>query len=454
MSRKATIIGGGSVRTPLLIHGIVQERRQIGITDLRLFDIDSERAEIMARIGREIVRRAGSELSITTSANLESAVEGASFVLSSLRVGGMRARARDEELAIRHGLAGQETTGPGGAAMALRTVPVALRHARVIQSLAPQAWLINFTNPAGLVTEALTEHTGLHVVGICDTPAELFHRIATAFGEAFEDMEFDYAGLNHLGWVRRVRLRGKDVTAPLLADDDKLRHVYSGNLFEPTLIRALGLLPSEYLFFYYRQRTALANQARAGATRGGELERMNLDLFRTLSSAHPAEALKIYTSYLQTRNSSYMKLESQAESAFDAEREAVDPFETATGYHRIAVDVMAALLSDKPRTIVINCRNNGAIPDLRDSDVVEVPCAVGKAGIVPLQAAPLDHAIRGLVVAVKEYERTLIRACLESSFQMAELALLTYPIVGQWDLARDVLHEMVNSDPEHLGYLG
>jgi 6-phospho-beta-glucosidase len=453
MTRKVAMVGGGGVRTPLVIHGLAQPGQPLGVTELCLFDIDRERTEIIARIGREIVRRAGSDLSITVSSDLESAVEGAGFILSSIRVGGMSARARDERIAIEHGLAGQETTGPGGAAMALRTVPIALSHARVIERLAPQAWFINFTNPAGLITQALTEHTRLRVVGICDTPIELFHRIATSFGADPGEMEFDYAGLNHLGWVRQVLLRGEDVTASLLSDVSKLKWIYHGSLFDPKLIQALGLLPTEYLFFYYRQRTALANQQRAATSRGQELERMNVELFRRLAAETSAEALETYRDYLQRRNASYMKLESEAGSAFATDKQKDDPFEAATGYHRIALDVMTALLSDHPRTVVVNVPNHGAITDLESDDVVEVPCEISSAGIAPHRTGTLAESVRGLVLAVKAYERTAIRAALAKSTRLAELAMLEYPIIGQWDLACEVLGDLVRNDREHLGYL-
>src|SRR5438874_1664165 len=176
-STKVTLIGGGGVRTPLLIQGLTQAQAALGIRELSLYDVDRARVELLAALGREVVRQYHGEIAITTPATLEEAVSGASFVLSSIRVGGINARARDERIAIEHGLAGQETTGPGGLAMALRTIPVALEHARVIERLAPDAWLINFTNPAGLMTQALRAHTRLRVIGICDTPSEMFHRI-------------------------------------------------------------------------------------------------------------------------------------------------------------------------------------------------------------------------------------------------------------------------------------
>src|SRR5258708_6814577 len=216
---------------------------------------------------------------------------GADFVLSSIRVGGMKARARDERLAIEHGLAGQETTGPAGAAMALRTLPVTLSQARTVERVAPDAWFINFSNPAGLITQALTQNTSLRVIGICDTPGELFHRIAEAFGKPSSEIFFDYAGLNHLGWVRRVQWRGEDVTEQLLANPELLRGLYPADLFDPELIRTLRLIPTEYLFFYYNQRKAWRNQLQAGPSRGEDIERINGEVFGQLSSESGCHAV-------------------------------------------------------------------------------------------------------------------------------------------------------------------
>lgn len=450
---KLAMIGGGGVRTPLVVHGLAQSQAALGLTEFALYDVDRERTEIIANIGREVIRRLGADFRITVTDRLEQAVEGADVVLSSIRVGGIAARARDERIAIEHGLAGQETTGPGGAAMALRTVPVTLEHARIVERVAPGAWFINFTNPAGLITQALSQNTRLRVIGICDTPIELFHRIAWALSAPYEQMTFDYAGLNHLGWVRRVTLAGEDITDRILADDETLRKLYPADLFEPALIRTLRLIPTEYLFFYYSQRKAHENQLRAGASRGEELHRLNTQLFDSLAGKNGAEGLAIYRNYLLRRNSSYMKLEAQAESAFEVAQDEYDPFETVTGYHRIALDVMTGLVSDQPREVVVNVRNRGAIADLRDDDVVEVPCAVDRNGPQPRRTGALPDSVRGLVQSVKAYERTAIRAALERSSALAQLALLEYPIIGQWELAGALIQSLENADPTHLGYL-
>lgn len=450
---KVAMIGGGGLRTPLVVHGLAKAQQRLGIEEFALFDVDQQRTEIIADIGREIVRRLGSTLRITCCNRLETAVDSVDIVLNSIRVGGMNARARDERIAIEHGLAGQETTGPGGAAMAFRTVPVTLKHARAVERLAPNAWFINFTNPAGLITQAITQNTSLKVIGICDTPIELFHRIAWSLGEPYDEMTFDYIGLNHLGWVRRVTLRGEDITSRLLADDDTLRRLYPADLFDPELIRTLGLIPTEYVFFYYSQRKAQHNQIRAGASRGEELARLNTGLFDELAGESAAERLDTYRDYLLRRNSSYMKLEGQGESAFSTQQDEYDPFETATGYHVIALDVMTGLASDSPQRSILNVPNRGAIADLRDDDVVEVPCDIDSRGPRPLPAGSLPDSVRGLVLAVKEYERSAIRAALDQSGQLAQLAMLEYPIIRDWELAGQLRQALAEADPEYLGYL-
>ena len=442
MAIKIALIGGGGVRTPLLIHGLAESG--VEISSLALYDLDSDRARVMASLSQQVA-----PFSVVTSERIEDAIEGAACVLSSIRVGGIAARARDERIAIQHGFAGQETTGPGGAAMALRTVPVVLEQARLIEKLAPEAWYVSFTNPAGLISQAIAAHTNLRAIGICDTPSELFHQIAGAMSGP---VECDYAGLNHLGWVRGVRKNGVDVTAALLGDDALLRRLYPADLFEPELIRALGLIPTEYLFFYYARTRALRNQIRAGSTRGTEIELLNQDLFAQLASAVPSDGLEIYRRYLMRRNASYFKLEAESGSAFGEQAENPDPFASATGYHRIAVEVLRGLFTDTPREVVVNVPNRGTIDDLRDEDVVEVECTIGRNGATPKRVGLLPESVRGLVQSVKAYERTLIRAAVEKSTTMAKLALLEYPLVGEWEPAREVLSALIGADPD-LAYL-
>jgi 6-phospho-beta-glucosidase len=449
---KLALLGGGGVRTPLVIFGINEARHLLGAEEIALYDPDAGRVNIMAELGRAIVAREGGSLRIRVASSPEDAVTGASFVLSSIRVGGIGSRAQDERTALAHGYPGQETTGPGGLAMALRTVGPSLEYARLVEKQSPEAWLINFTNPAGLITQAISHYTGARVVGICDTPEELIHRIAVALRVSPRRVRCDYLGLNHLGWIRRVLLDGKDVLGALLADDSALDQLYHASLFDHELLRCLGLLPTEYLYFYYCRRRALANQLAAGTTRGEEVsllnERLIADLADHLRSGRATEAIALYTGYLNQRSGSYMKLEASAGSAFDkSEEPEADPFRAATGYHRIALEVMKALRGLEPQRLIVNVPNHGAIPEIADTDIVEVPCTIANDSMQPEACGALPEAVRGLVLAVKSYERAAIEAAVAGSTTLARKAMLLYPPIGEWDPTQALLNDMIEQNP-------
>jgi 6-phospho-beta-glucosidase len=447
--RKIALIGGGGVRTPLVVFGINEACHQLGAEELVLFDLDRDRCRIMADLGNIIVAQEGGSLRVRVASSIEEAVDGAAFVLNSIRAGGIAARAHDERVAIEQGYPGQETTGPGGVAMALRTVPIAVAQARIVERFSPDAWLINFTNPAGLITQAIQQYSGAKVVGICDTPSEMMHRIRVALGAEDEDAcHCEYVGLNHLGWIRRILLHGEDVTERLLADDAFLSKVYSVPLFEHDLIRALKLLPTEYLFFYYSRRRALETQLRQGSTRGTEIEQLNghliVHLSELLRGGKGQDAVAAYANYLNVRSGSYMKLEGNAGSALTATESAdEDPFRAASGYHRIAVDVMTALCGNESKRIIVNTRNQGSIDDVEPGDIVEVPCMIGVNTITPEPCGRLPEAVRGLVLAVKAYERAAIEAALSGSMVAARKAMLLYPAIGEWEPSKDLLEQLI-----------
>jgi len=445
--RKIAFIGGGGVRTPLVVFGVNEAAQHLSAEELVLYDPDRERVGIMTELGRAVVSQEGGSLRVREATSIEDAVDGASFVMNSIRVGGTRARAHDEKVAIDNGYPGQETTGPGGVAMGLRTVSIAVEQAKTVERLSPNAWLVNFTNPAGLITQAIRHNTGAKVVGICDTPSEMLHRIQTAFGASRDEVRCEYVGLNHLGWIRRIFRRGEDVTERVLADDALLSKLYSVPLFEHDLIRALKLIPTEYLFFYYSRRRALENQRRQGSTRGAEVEVLNGNLFtklaRHLQAGEAKQAVAAYVSYLNTRSGSYMKLEGDAGSALSGDRvSAEDPFRAASGYHRIAIDVMSALCGDQPRRIIVNAENNGSIDDIDARDIVEVPCLIRAGEIVPEPCGSLPEAVRGLVLSVKAYERAAIEAALTGCELTARKAMLLYPAIGEWEPSKELLEQL------------
>jgi 6-phospho-beta-glucosidase len=446
--RKVAFIGGGGVRTPLVVFGINEAAEAAGIEELVLFDPDAERVRIMTELGRAVVAQEGGTLRVRQATSIEDAVEGAHFVMNSIRVGGIQARAHDEKASIAQGYPGQETTGPGGVAMGLRTVRTAIEQARVVARLAPEAWLINFTNPAGLITQAIRHNSDAKVVGICDTPTEMLHRIHTALGASSDEVRCEYVGLNHLGWIRKIFLRGEDVTARLLNDDQFLAQLYSVPLFEHDLIRALGLIPTEYLFFYYSRRRALENQRKQGSTRGAEVEQLNVKLIAELrarlASADGPGAIRTYVDYLNTRSGSYMKLEGSGGTALGtAQPTEEDPFRAASGYHRIALDVMNALTGVKPGRIVVNTTNAGAIDEVEADDIVEVSSMITEDKIIPEPCGTLPEAVRGLVLAVKAYERVAIQAAVEDSELLARKAMLLYPAIGEWEPSKALLENLI-----------
>jgi 6-phospho-beta-glucosidase len=446
--RKIALIGGGGVRSPLVVFGVNEAAEALGASDMVLYDPDPARLALMVDLGQAIVRRFGGDLRLRGAQRMEDAIEGADFVLNSIRIGGITGRAADERAAIEHGYPGQETTGPAGVAMGLRTVPIAIQQARLVERLSPEAWLVNFTNPAGLITQAVSDHSKARIVGICDTPTELFHNIARALGEPFEDVECDYVGLNHLGWVRGVRVRGEERIDTLLDSDDLLRSLYLAPLFDARMIRTLRLIPTEYLFFYYERRRALFNQRRQGGSRGAEIHQLNEALFEALRGRLAAgegdAAVDLYAAYLNQRSGSYMKLEAEGGSAFDAGVSLdLDPFRVATGYHRIAIDVMSALTGARPAPIVVNTRSQGAVPDMPPGDVVETLCDISADGVVPRPIGPLPDAVAGLVRSVKAYERAAIAAALDGERLVARKAMLIHPAIGEWSPTEDLLDALM-----------
>jgi len=453
-SLKVSLIGGGGIRTPLVIFGINELARTLGIAEIVLYDPDSDRVELMAALGRAIVAREDGILKVSVARRIEDAIEGCAFIMHSIRVGGIRSRAADELASIRNGYPGQETTGPAGAAMALRTVPIVLEQAGLIERLNPEAWIVSFTNPAGLVTQAVSSHTGAKIVGICDTPTELIHNLTRALGAEASRVACEYVGLNHLGWIRQVKLDGQDITGRVLADDDLLAAAYTVPLFDPEMIRQLGLIPSEYLYFYYCRRRALENQVAHGGSRGSEVEKLNEDLLKALDghlrANDPGLAVDAYAAYLNRRSGSYMRLEGHGGSAFDPEAAFdIDPFRVASGYHIIAMDVIRALCSDEPSRIIVNTKNRGTIPDLGDTDVIEAACRISRAGIVPEPLGPLPDETRGLITAIKAYERAAIKAARALPTDplarlTARKAFLLHPAIQDWEASDPLLRDLLD----------
>jgi 6-phospho-beta-glucosidase len=429
-------------------------------------DIDAERLDLMRLASKEsLAKEAAFKAEWTTDPRR--AIEGSDFIVTTIRAGSMESRVIDEQVPLKYAVLGQETTGPGGFAMALRTIPVILDYVQLIRELAPAAWLINFTNPAGMVTEAITRVAGFErAVGICDNPAAMLRVIAAHLGVQPGSLFPEYYGLNHLGWLRSVYLEGADQVPGIIQALKKENRSVHGLPFPVEFIEALGVIPNEYLYFYYYPRHSVENLLRAGQSRAQQILPFNQDLFNNLrrirdEDASPLAVHDVYAQYLDRRHSTYMTLETgetaRSRSQTDrgghlgeAERPTQQISEAAEGYSAVALNVIEALTRNQ-KTLILNVPNRGALPGMAEDDVVEVTCFVGDGVIRPIAMGSLpDHAL-GLMKMVKAYERLTIQAAVERSYPLAVKALSLHPLIPSFEIAKAIVEDYLD---QHDGLIG
>jgi 6-phospho-beta-glucosidase len=447
---KLTILGGGGFRVPLVHRALLADEGPGRVTDLVLHDLDPARLRTIGRVLHEAADASGGAgPRVHLDTDLESALRGADFVFSAIRVGGLAGRVCDERSALERGVLGQETTGAGGVCYGLRTVPVAMRIAETVRRVAPAAYVINFTNPAGMVTEAMSHVLGDRVVGICDSPVGMFKRVARALGVPVEQARFDYAGLNHLGWLRGVLVDGRDRLPDLLSDHQALLSTEEGRLFGPEWLGSLGAVPNEYLWYWYYRTDAVAAEQRAGHTRGEILLEQQRD-FWSAELREDQSAFARWDRARLEREATYMADSREAAGSGEREQEDLD----GGGYDRVALQLMRAIARDEATTLVLNVPNRGTLHGLDADAVVEVPCAVDAQGWRPHPAAPLDPHAFGLVTTMKAVERTTIEAALTGSYPAATKALALHPLVGSVSVARGILDAQLATLPELRAVLG
>ncbi|MFE4548952.1 MULTISPECIES: 6-phospho-beta-glucosidase [unclassified Streptomyces] len=443
---KLTILGGGGFRVPLVYGALLGDRAEGRVTRVVLHDVDAGRLAAVARVlGEQAAGDPGApEVSFTT--DLDEALRGADFVFSAIRVGGLEGRAADERVALDEGVLGQETVGAGGIAYGLRTVPVAVDIARRVARLAPDAWVINFTNPAGLVTEAMSRHLGDRVIGICDSPVGLGRRIATVLGANPREAFIDYVGLNHLGWVRGLRVEGRDELPRLLADPALLGSFEEGKLFGADWLRSLGAVPNEYLHYYYFNREAVSAYQRAEKTRGAFLRDQQGRFYEEMERPDTV-ALTAWERTRAEREATYMAENRDAAGA--GERAADD---LSGGYEKVALALMRAIARDERTTLILNVRNRGTLAVLDADAVIEVPCLVDANGAHPVSVDPLPGHATGLVCAVKAVEREVLSAAESGSRTTAVKAFALHPLVDSVNVARRLVDGYTSAHPG-LAYL-
>ena len=446
---KLALIGGGGVRAPLFVEAALRRAQLLGLEEIALMDTEGEQLRLIGALCSELARRAGAATLITTTTSAEAAMDGADFVVTTIRPGGIDGRIADERIALKRGVLGQETTGAGGFAMALRSIPAILDYARLLARVSPKAWLFNFTNPAGLVTQALRDAGFERAVGICDSANGAQNAVARWFQVPVQSVETDLFGLNHLSFSRRAMLDGRDVLPELLADDDFLART-SLKVFAPRVVRRHGLWLNEYLYYYYYADKAVA-ALQQGQTRGEEIRVLNQGLMPRLAAAgnDTAAALDIYFDYERARSGSYMHHAVYAPDSATSGDDAEEP--DGEGYAGVALDLAAALGGHGAIRTGLNVTNAGAISGLEDGDVVEVSCRVDAAGIAPLPVGAMPEAQKYLVETVKHYERLTVRAVRERSRALAVEALVAHPLVLSYSRAEPLVDDYLAA---HAAYVG
>jgi 6-phospho-beta-glucosidase len=416
---KVCVVGAGSTYTPELIEGLIDRADVLPVRELALVDINAERLDILSEMARRMFRAAGRDVPVTATDNRRRGIEGADFVLNQIRVGGQAARIRDEKTGRGHDVVGQETTGPGGFAKALRTIPVALGIAEDIRELAPHAWMINFTNPAGMVTESLLRYGGVQVMGLCNSPFGMQAEIARSLGTEPDRVRIDCVGLNHLSWVRRIFLDGQDVTDSVL-DGFIAEMEGRDSTFDPQLIATFRMIPSSYLRYFYHQQRVLADQREGGPTRGEQVWEIEQQLLESYRDPY----LCCKPPLLEKRGGAH--------------------------YSTLAVSLVTAIATDGGEVHIVDCLNNGALEDLPDAVAVEMPAVIDRQGAHSITAGHLPFSIRGLVQHVKAYEELTIEAAIGGDERAALLALTANPLVPSFDAARDLWRDIKEENAEFL----
>ena len=554
---KIGILGGAGVRTVIFINGLLPQCRDLQIDEVVLYDTDREKLAIIGKLCRYVVEREGGQacqegaglgtrqacqegvklragqanqegtklragqagrhgaerdskaLCVRIAENPVEAIQGMDYIVTTLRVGGDHARAVDERLALRHGVIGQETTGVGGFFMAARTIPVLLDYMKLIREYAPDSVVFNFTNPSGMVTQALHDAGYRQVIGICDAPSSMKWRMARYLNVPEDDLYVEFFGLNHLSWIRRVEVRGgdvreesarsaedceasvqnweareaaarcaedceasvrsreareadarcaencgedirseamhgKDISRQLLRDDAFLSGIQELEAFDPQILRETGLLPNEYLYYYYHRERALANMLQAENLRGETIEKINRAMFDELRGmdidADPEKALQTFLWGMQLRENSYMSVESGGQIRPLLEKGTL-PIPEGMGYAGVMLDCIRGLQSEQERCLVLSVPNEGSLPFLRDEDIVEMTCRVSREGIFPVRQAQVPEFCEAYIRMIKRYERLAVQAIRENDRTKAVNALALHPLVNSWSLASALVEE-------------
>lgn len=427
---KVVVIGGGSSYTPELVEGLLKRHHELPITDLWLVDIEAglEKAQIIADLTKRMINKVNCEINVHLTTDRKLALKDADFVCSQFRAGRLEARLRDERIALKYRMIGQETNGLGGFSNACRTIPIALEIAKEMEALCPNAWLLNFTNPSGMVTEALLKHSSIKTVGLCNVPVNMELGAAKMLGAKREDITMQIAGLNHLVWARKVLHKGQDklgeVINQLLGGNDQMMPKNIPPFkWDGELIRSLNIIPCAYLRYYYQSRDILDKEFEASKNNANRAD-LVAQVEKQLLEIYKDPMLDTKPQLLEERGGAY--------------------------YSEAACELMSSIYNNKRSIMHVNTRNNGAIQGLPDDCAVEVSSVITSSEIIPLNVEPFDSDTLRLIQQMKEFETLTVKAAITGDIATAKRALILNPIVDTGSHIDEALLETIRENLEFM----
>lgn len=417
---KLTVIGAGSTYTPEIVEGLIGRRETLPIDTLCFMDVDLPKMGVVAGLVSRMLDKTGYKVRFFQTGDLGQALDGADYVIAQIRVGGLQARILDEKIPLKYHLLGQETTGIGGFMKALRTIGPVMDIAREMERRCPGAWFINFSNPSGILAEAVLGHTQVKMLGLCNCPINMLSSVREEMTHG-RDFEYDYVGLNHLSWITSVRMEGRELLLPGAFSAGKgMANIPQVDLEEP-LLRAVGAIPSSYLGYFYNREEHIQKCLSAKQSRGEECQAIERELLAQYADPNLSE-----------------KPEALARRG-------------GALYSTAAVNLINSIENDSGDLQVVNTQNRGALPFMDQGDVVEIPCKIGRGDVTPIPPqAPVSQHIIGLMRAVKAYEKLTVEAALTGSRDAALAALLTHPLIGDYERASGALAEMLEANRRWL----
>ena len=432
---KVAVIGGGSSYTPELIEGILNRKDRLPVRELWLVDVPmgEKKLAIIADMARRMADKVGAQMEIHATLNRREAISGADFVITQFRVGGLDARAKDESIPLKYNVIGQETTGPGGYAKALRTIPVILDICREIEETAPEAWLINFTNPAGIITEAILNYTKVKAMGLCNVPIGIKKDIAKLLNVDSSRVNVSFMGLNHMSYAYSVTLDGEEILPKLIemydqpdsALAEKLEAI-SDIVWPPPFLRSLGMLTSPYHRYYYRNRMMLEEEKESMAKNGSRAMQVK-EIEKALFEKYDDPSVREKPKELEKRGGAY--------------------------YSEAAISLVDAIYNDKQEIHTVNVQNRGTITNLPYNAIIETNALIGAQGAAPLRIGEMPTRVAGLVNYVKAYEQLAVRAAVEKDYDIALSTMMANPFIDDYEVGKAILDELIEQHTPYLDYL-